>query len=239
LRFARLDRLSQLSLATAAAAMARAAEAGSPRPEEESQAGAALGTAFGAHLTNEQFMAGLLEEGPTGASPALFPYTLPSTAAGELSVHLGLRGPLITLANGPGSGIAALAAASEQVDQGRASWMLAGGADTLGQTLERAVEARASDMAEGAVFFVLTAQGQDALGSIAGWASATGPDAARRVIGQVKAPRDALTVRGGPEICGAQTPLLALARHIDSGDGRPLLLVWDHGDESASALLVC
>lgn len=238
LRFARLDRLSQLSLSTAAAAMARAAEAGAPKPEDETEAGAALGTAFGAHLSNEQFMAGLLAEGQTGASPALFPYTLPSTAVGELSVHLMLRGPLITLAQGPGSGMAALAAASEQVDQGRAAWMLAGAADTLGETLELAATGRAPDLSEGAVFFVLTGESQGARGQVAGWASATGADAVERAARQVDAPADVITLRGGGQVCGAQVPLLALARHLASDEERPLRLLWDHGDESASALLV-
>jgi 3-oxoacyl-[acyl-carrier-protein] synthase II len=240
LRFARLDRLSQLSLTTAAAAMARAQERGAPRPQDEAQAGAALGTAFGAHLSNEQFQAGLMDEGQSGASPALFPYTLPSTAVGELSLHLGLMGPLITLAQGPGSGLAALASAASQVDRGQAHWMLAGGADSLGETLQKAAAgAGVGELAEGAVFFVLSAREAGALARVDGWASATGEDASRRAARQVCSSAEAVTeISGGGQVCGAQVPLLVLAQHLESGLEQPLCLTWDHGDGSASALLL-
>lgn len=238
LRFARLDRLSQLSLTAAAAAMARAGERGVTRPQDEARAGAALGTAFGAHLSNELFQAGLMKEGQASASPALFPYTLPSTAAGELSLHLGLRGPLITLAQGPGSGMAALAAAADQVDRGQASWMVAGAADSLGETLLRAAGDRASQLTEGAVFFVLTGQERGALARLDGWASATGADAMERAVSQVDADGEVTMVRGGGQVCGAQVPLLTLAKHLAGGLDQGVCLAWDHGDESASALLL-
>ena len=63
-------------------------------------------------------------------------------------------------------------------------------------------------------------------------------DAEQRVVCQVETPPDTVTVRGGAKIRGAQSPLLVLARHLASDEPRPLLLVWDHGDESASAIVV-
>ena len=209
LRFARMDRLAQLSLTTAAAALKAAVDNGASPPEDEEQAGAVLGSCFGAHLSNEQFQRGLMEEGQGGASPALFPYTLPSSAVGEVSIQLGLQGPLVTLARGPSSGLAALATASDLLDDGQARWMLAGAADTLGDTLLRAAGAgdEPQPMEEGAAFLVLTNEAAGALGRVSGWSCAAGPDALERAISQA----------------GPQAP-----------DTRKVCI--DHGDGSASAL---
>ena len=73
----------------------------------------ALGTRYGSHLSNELFWRG--QRGPTGPSPALFAYTLPSAAAAEISMHFGLTGPLLTFAGGADSGLAALGAAADCV----------------------------------------------------------------------------------------------------------------------------
>ncbi len=230
LRFARLDRLARLSLTTGAAALGQLGGA----PDE---VGVALGTAFGAHLSNERFQRGLTDEGQAGASPALFPYTLPSAAVGELSIHLGLEGPLVTLAQGPGSGLAALGAAAELLAAGQARWMLAGAADTLGETLALAAGADAGRLEEGAVFFLLSSQGEGALGRIAGWGSATGDEALMRAVKAAgpQAPRAAVVrLEGG--VFPAHLALLAMARHLEQEPARPLMLCQENGDDSASAV---
>ena len=79
-----------------------------------------LGTAYGCHATNEDYYRGLLREGPAGASPRLFAYTLPSSPVGEISIHYGVRGPTLVLANGLTSGVDALAEGVALVAEGRA-----------------------------------------------------------------------------------------------------------------------
>lgn len=239
LRFARLDRLARLCLTTAAAAFRKGpgGDEGVAEAEPE-QVGAAIGTCFGAHLSNERFQAGLMAEGQGGASPALFPYTLPSAAAGELSIHLSLQGPLLTLCQGPGSGLSALQAAADQLRLGHARWMLAGAADTVGDTLLRAAGPDAAGtLEEGAVFLLLSSQAEGAVGHIAGWGSALGAGAmerAARAAGPPDPAAEVLRLEGGVQ--PAHLPLLALARHLERGADRPLMLCLDHGDGGASAL---
>lgn len=174
-RWSRLDRLSHLALATAHEALARA---GGLRSDGET--GLVFATAFGAHLPNELFLHGLRRLGPLGASPAMFAYTLASSAAGEVSIGLGLRGPLMVLAQGATSGLAALGEASALVDQGRAGQVLAGAADTLGRTLLLAAGAAGPQLSEGAVFFCVQAGTEGALARLAGEGQASGADALDR-----------------------------------------------------------
>jgi hypothetical protein len=163
-RFGRLDRLSQLALI--AAHQTLAAGGAPPSPE---RAGLVFGTACGAHLSNELFWRGLQQ--PDGASPGLFAYTLPSSAAGEISIHLGIRGPCVTLAHDTTSGLAALTVAAQLLAAGSADWVLAGGADVLGVTLLRS---RGAASAEGAAFFVLAREADAPLARLVGAAQSAG-----------------------------------------------------------------
>lgn len=179
-RFPRLDRLTRLALVSAHMAV----EPLAPAILEQGPGGVALGTAFGSHLANEQFNAGLVREGAQGASPALFAYTLPSSAAGEISIHLGLKGAIITLSQGASAGLSALAAAADQVDRGEVQWMVAGGADSLSPTLVRARAEQAHLLAEGAAFLVVGKDPSPSSARVAGWSRATGQGAAQRATAQ-------------------------------------------------------
>lgn len=169
-RFPRLDRLSRVTLVAAQLALTD-----EDPPADGSRAGVALGTAFGSHLTNEQFYRSVTRQ---EASPALFTYTLPSSAVGELSICLGLRGPALTLTHGPGSGLAAVAAAAAMVDRGAADWMIAGGCDVLGPTL--LASSGGQRLGEGGVLVSLGRERHGALARVAGWAQATGDGAEER-----------------------------------------------------------
>jgi len=149
-RFGRLDRLTQIALVAAHHAVA-----GDALPSDGQRAGIVFGTALGSHLTNETFLRQMEQLGPAEVSPALFTYTLPSAAVGEISIHFGLQGPTVTLAQGVGAGIAALDLAATLVRRGEASWMLAGAADVLGPTLIAAAGPDAGDLTEDAAFFVV------------------------------------------------------------------------------------
>jgi len=115
-RLARMDRLCALALVAADAALL---DAGAPDISGERTA-IVLGTAFGCHATNEEYYRGLLKEGPAGASPRLFAYTLPSSPVGEISIHYGIRGPATTAAPGLHAGLAALAEGLSHLEQNRA-----------------------------------------------------------------------------------------------------------------------
>lgn len=224
LRFGRLDRLAQLALVAAH----QAAAAGDPPPPAES-CGITLGTAFGAHLTNERFQLGLEREGASGASPALFTFTLPSAATGEICIQLGLKGAATTMTQGLGAGLAALASAAGMVRQGRALWMLAGGVDVLSPTLLRSYEGSRYPLAEGAAFVTLVPTPRGALARVAAAAHTFGEEARRRAVELAL------------EQAGLVDEQLRLRCHIalDSSDSPPLLQCLGQSFAAAPMLALC
>lgn len=234
LRFARLDRLARLALVAAH----HAVEEGGPPEVGDERAGLALGTAYGSHLSNERFQELLEREGRAGASPALFTYTLPSSATGEISIHLGLRGAATTLAQGEGAGLAAVAHAASQLEQGRAAWILAGGADVLSVTLLRALPE--VPLAEGAAFVVLTTESASSLARVAGSAQTFGEGASRLALERAGVEEARLAARQRfdhrrPASLAASTlaacagwslaalPVLAICAHLARGGPLPAL----------------
>jgi hypothetical protein len=135
------DRLTLVACAAgldaAAAAGWAAADLAGPRTA------LALGTAFGAHATNEEYYQGVL--GRAAVSPRLFTYTLPSSPLGELSIHCRQTGPQQTFCAGWTSGAAALHAAAAHLAAGRADRALCLGADVPGATLLPAIETLAAE----------------------------------------------------------------------------------------------
>jgi hypothetical protein len=236
-RFGRLDRLAQLGLLVACDAVAKA---GAPALRDaRPPAGVAVGTWYGSHLSNELFWRG--QRGPTGPSPAIFAYTLPSAAAAEVSMHFGLKGPSLTLTGAADSGLAAFAAAAAQVAQGSASSMLAAAADVLSPTL---LCARAEDrLDEGAACALLDAEPAGALARLAGAGQASGAGAVESALaaalergGLRRA--DLRCVIGPAEVRSSRglgaAPLLAAAAPLLAGELPLLLLAGD--DRSATAL---
>jgi hypothetical protein len=253
-RLGRMDRLSHLALCAAEAA----AQSHGGLPDAGDRGALVLGTAFGAHLPNELFWRGVREAGSKGASPSLFAYTLPSAASGELAIHFGLRGPNLTLAQGRGSGVAALAAAAGLLEAGQARVVLAGAADSLGATLLAALEpgAPATDAGEphrvpceGAAFFLLASEpGASPLGRIAASAQASGDRARERAeqvacsrAGLVEAELRARIDRVHPAFGDALAPgpLFELALALEGGGPLPCLLTAvDREAGTADALCV-
>jgi 3-oxoacyl-[acyl-carrier-protein] synthase II len=147
----------------------------------------ALGTAYGSHHSNERFFQDVLREGAGAASPSLFTYTLPSAATGELSIHFGLAGPAVTLAHGAGAGLSALGVAARAIATGEADLMLAGGADTIGDTLLSSTLLSSTGggeppLSEGAALCVLSAHPTHALARVGGQAERHGEGALARAI---------------------------------------------------------
>ncbi|MCC6748454.1 MAG: hypothetical protein IT371_12395 [Deltaproteobacteria bacterium] len=243
-----MDRLCQLALGPAL----EAAAAAPPTIVPPARRGLVFGTAMGSHSVNERYYRGLLAEGAAGASPALFAYTLPSTPAAELSIQLGLEGPLVTLALGTGAGLQALGEAAVLLEGGAADWMLAGGAEALGETLLRAWLGVETPLAEGAAFAVLSRVADGAWARVAGHARAFGPDAGERAVSAVLARAGLRAAELGTRIdpgsaCDRQSlrvfgeslaarPLLALSCCLESVACLPLLVVAEDPSGLVDAL---
>lgn len=246
-RLGRLDRLSQISLLTAH----HAAELAGGLPGDQ-LAGVALGTAHGCHLTNDQFFAGLLREGEKGASPTLFAYTLPSSATGEIAIHLRLKGPTLTLCQGRGSALTAVGTAARWIEQGRSPWMLVGGADTLAPELLRGRGPGAEPLAEGAAFLVLSADAEGAVARITGHGMAFGQGALDRAtagaLERAGVEREQIKTWIGPEadaawrrVCGdtmSAEGILQLGVTLAEGNPLPALVAAEAPGGGAEVLCV-
>ncbi len=242
-RLGRMDRLSHLAICAAESAVQAGALAGGAR------AALVLGTAFGAHLANELFWRGVREAGSKGASPAIFAYTLPSAASGELAIHFGLRGPCLTLAQGRGSGLAALAAAADLCAEGRAEQVLAVAADSLGAALCARARGAARVPCEGAAAFVVASEpGPAPLAWIAGHAEAAGEDAGARVAraalaraGLEERELRARLERERPALGDglAPGPLVELALLLEEGSARLPCLLTALDEDAGTADALC
>lgn len=122
-----LDRTARLAAAAARLALTD----GGRTPQEEDELGLVLGTMFGSVHTVCAFDRRVQSAGPSYASPLDFANTVINAAAGQVAIWHGLRGINTTIAGGPAAGLQALAHAAEAVRTGRATALLAGGADEL------------------------------------------------------------------------------------------------------------
>jgi acetyl-CoA acetyltransferase len=146
-RLSRMDRLCALALVAADGALV---DAGRPKLDPERTA-VVFGSAYGCHATNEDYYRGLLREGVAGASPRLFAYTLPSSPAGEISIHYGIRGPATTACPGWQAGIAALAEGLQHLRTGRADRVIVVAAEVSSDLLMRLTGGPVRDVAAAVV----------------------------------------------------------------------------------------
>ncbi|MFG2293846.1 beta-ketoacyl synthase N-terminal-like domain-containing protein [Streptomyces sp. NPDC048603] len=135
----RMDRLGQLSVASTAKALVDAGlEAGSAGVEG---VGVVFGTGTGPMEAMERFTVPLLTEGPAAADPGVFPNTVYNQAAGQIAIHLGLRGPASTLSVGHATGSAVLAYGADLLAAGHADTLVCTVTDTLTEQVARAYAA--------------------------------------------------------------------------------------------------
>ncbi|MHC5054338.1 MAG: beta-ketoacyl synthase N-terminal-like domain-containing protein [Planctomycetota bacterium] len=157
--FGRLD--GPCRMAVAAAELLGEALSAAP-PEDRAATGVVFGTEFGCLATDIDFYRTTMEpEGAGGASPALFTYTLPSTAPAEVAIRHGLRGEHVCFA-GPAAGERAFEEGFALVAEGTLDACLALAADSVGRDLaERLPEAMAprGDGPAFAVAFLLVHEG--------------------------------------------------------------------------------
>lgn len=124
----RMDRLSVLSVIAAKRALQHANIAeGQVAPE---RLGIVFGTAIGPMESMERFAAPVLKDGPSAASPAVFPNTVYNAAAGQVSIALNAVGPTTTVTDGHAAGAAAMSYAADLLATDQADAIVVIGADT-------------------------------------------------------------------------------------------------------------
>ena len=120
----RLSRASQLAVVAARLALADA----SLQPGQLAEMGLVLGSHWGDFRSSETFALGFLERGILGLSPLVFPNTVMNAMAAQVSIAVGVRGPMLTLNEVDVAGELAVARGAALIASGRASAVLAGGA---------------------------------------------------------------------------------------------------------------
>jgi len=191
-----IDRTSRLLLSAAQRALD---ESGwTPELRAGREIGLVLGTTFCSVKTISEFDRRNLQLGPSYASPFDFANSVINAAAGQAAIWHGLRGLNSTISAGEASGLLAISYAAQQIRSGRASALLAGGAEEicyesflghqragrLGASAPVPFDARRDGfaLAEGAGLLVLEeggearARGAQVLAEVLGHGSAFDPD---------------------------------------------------------------
>src|SRR5262249_36685326 len=129
----RLARASQLAVVAARLAVTDA----SLQPDQVSGLGLVLGSHWGDFRSPEAFALGFLQRGVLGLSPLTFPNTVMNAMAAQVSIAVGIRGPMLTLNEVDVAGDLAVARGAALINAGRASAVLAGGCDEICAILYR------------------------------------------------------------------------------------------------------
>ncbi|MBA7645791.1 3-oxoacyl-[acyl-carrier-protein] synthase 2 [subsurface metagenome] len=129
MKIRRMDRDSQIAVASAVLALKDASL--EITSENSSVCGVILGSGFTGLETTEAFHRGLIEHGPSGVNPMLFPNTVPNAPAGHISIELGITGPNSTITQKGATGEGAIGYAYSLLRHDKAKVILAGGVDEL------------------------------------------------------------------------------------------------------------
>jgi 3-oxoacyl-[acyl-carrier-protein] synthase II len=122
----RMDRFSQLAVGAAKIAVE---DAGITIDGANERIGCIVASGVGGLKTFEEQVAVLIERGPQRVSPLLIPTMIANMAAAQISMNLGLRGPLSCPVTACASGNHAIGDAMEVIRRGQADIMFAGGAE--------------------------------------------------------------------------------------------------------------
>lgn len=126
-RARRLDRYSQLALAAARQAID---DAGIDQSELTARgAGAYIGSALGGVAYGEEQHAAYVQAGAHGVSPLLALSVFGGAASSNISIEYQLNGPCLAYGNSCAAGLIAIGEAARIIADGRATIMLAGGAE--------------------------------------------------------------------------------------------------------------
>ncbi|NLW24184.1 MAG: beta-ketoacyl-ACP synthase II [Clostridia bacterium] len=92
--------------------------------------GVILGSGIGGISTLEEQHKLLLEKGPSRVSPFMTPMMIVNMAAGQISIHLGAKGPNFTVVTACASGTNAIGDAFKYIQRGDADIVLTGGTES-------------------------------------------------------------------------------------------------------------
>jgi 3-oxoacyl-[acyl-carrier-protein] synthase II len=123
----RMDRFSQVAVAAARLAFDDAGIDASGALGD--RIGAFIGSGIGGLSTFVEQTTIMLERGSDRVSPLFIPMMIPNMAAAQVSMQLGLKGPLLCTVSACSSGNHAIGEAADAIRLGRADVMLAGGAE--------------------------------------------------------------------------------------------------------------
>jgi hypothetical protein len=104
---------------------------GVPLPYRGEDIGVTLGVEEGIDGIKARYYAGILRDGPLGASLLAFPLTTPNTIAARISILLDMRGECLTVCGGSLSGAHAIGLAVQAIRAGRYARVLAGGVTSI------------------------------------------------------------------------------------------------------------
>jgi 3-oxoacyl-[acyl-carrier-protein] synthase II len=122
----RMDRFAQLGVAAARLAVE---DAGIVVDGEDDRIGVLVGSGVGGLGTFQEQTAIFVERGPSRVSPLFIPMMIANMASAQISMELGLRGPLSCATTACASGNHAIGDATELIRRGSADVMIAGGAE--------------------------------------------------------------------------------------------------------------
>jgi 3-oxoacyl-[acyl-carrier-protein] synthase II len=129
----RVDRLGLFSIIASRLALADAGLG--LNDENRTRVGAILGTGVGPMESMEAFSVGVIEEGPGGANPAVFPNTVYNAAGGQVAIKVGALGSASTVTVGHAAGAASLCYGCDLAATDHADAVLCLGADSLTDTV--------------------------------------------------------------------------------------------------------
>ena len=132
----KMDRFAQLATAATLEAMEHA----NLKIDESNRdrVGILIGTGIGGIITILEQYEVLRERGPERVSPFLIPMMISDSAAGNIAIRVGARGPNMALATACASGTNALGEAAEMIRRGAADAMIAGASEAAITTLSMA-----------------------------------------------------------------------------------------------------
>ncbi len=175
-RSRRFDRASALVTLGASAVVSRLGDA-------PGQVGLVTGSAYGNVERSVEFLRRVFERGPRFASPADFPHLVPSAPGGNAAIYLGLRGPVLAVADLATSAEAALCGALALLEDGQADAMVAGAAEAHDEVVERLLAPLYRDgldgsvrRGEGASFVLVSRHGSPSDVRVRFWADAARPE---------------------------------------------------------------
>jgi 3-oxoacyl-[acyl-carrier-protein] synthase II len=123
----RMDRFTQLAVVAAQQAWHDSTLI--VNADNTARIGVYIGSGIGGIGTMEAELRQLITKGPDRVSPFLVPMMLPDTAAGQVAIQFGLRGPNMAIVTACASGNNAIGEATECIRRGAADVMITGGAE--------------------------------------------------------------------------------------------------------------